>query len=902
MNFENISQFDIFRGTRGSKTAEIIIVGEAYGSEEAKKQMPFVGESGKLLESFLSSANIPINKCFFTNVINERPFNNEMTRFFLTTSDARKQKILPVRGLFPSDKIIYSLELLKRQIEIIKPKLIIACGNYPLWALTENSFSIGNKQGFKIPTGITQWRGSQLRTRNELGSIPLLPIYHPAAVLRTFPWSYMVKHDLAVRAPYALSDNPSLWDEPNYDFTIRPNSTQCLAYLQRLLRGLQNGPVKLVCDIETRSGQIACIGFARNSTSALCIPFMCTEWEKGYWGWDEEFQIVKLIREIFSHPNLYLIGQNFLFDLQYLTSRMFTTPKLSFDTMIAHHVCWPGGGDPSSDKQSAQGIQQKALYNLSSLYCAHHRYWKDEGKNWEKSQAEDILWEYNCRDCVKTFEIHEELTSLIKSFKLQEQFNFQMEVANDMLLPMMLRGVKISMETKDEISQQLQTALQKFDRRLEPLIPDTIKAQLVSGKTKTPWYRSASQQKKLFFDILGIKPAVNKKTGKETTGKDALPIIAQREPILSSLVSKLELRRSVGVYFNTFLKAEVDDDDRMRCSYNITGTDTFRLSSSSNAFDKGTNLQNIPSGKEVEGDVLEVNPLDNEASASFEFPNVRRIFIPDDNYEIAEFDLSGADAQVVAWEADDDDLKKAFRSGVKIHIKNARDIFPDKTKDMTDEQLKQLDHQGGIYHNCKRAVHGTNYGASHKTLVEKLRWSEREALDFQERWFQLHPGIRQWHIRVGNYLSGVQCWNCNTFTTGERICKVCGSTVGRTVGNKFGFRIVYFDRPADLLTKGLAWAPQSTVGINANKGATAITRLVKTEKLPIQLLLQVHDSLIMQYPISDRDYLRQKIFDTLHTISVPYKDPLTIPWSAKFSTKSWGDAEGVKMKLSTINV
>ena len=52
---------------------------------------------------------------------------------------------------------------------------------------------------------------------------------------------------------------------------------------------------------------------------------------------------------------------------------------------------------------------------------------------------------------------------------------------------------------------------------------------------------------------------------------------------------------------------------------------------------------------------------------SIRLPNVRKLFITDPGYVMYEADLKGADAQVVAWEAEDDDLKAAFRAGVDIH-------------------------------------------------------------------------------------------------------------------------------------------------------------------------------------------------------------------------------------------
>ena len=104
--------------------------------------------------------------------------------------------------------------------------------------------------------------------------------------------------------------------------------------------------------------------------------------------------------------------------------------------------------------------------------------------------------------------------------------------------------------------------------------------------------------------------------------------------------------------------------------------------------------------------------------------------------------------------------------------------------------------------------------------------------------------------------------------------------------NKFGNRIVYQDRLDSVFTQALAWIPQSTVALNCILGG-----LLLVKEFPfVELLSQVHDSLVFQIPKSKRHYLGQ-ILEALNTISVPYEDPLTIPWSLKISEKSWGHAE-----------
>lgn len=242
-------------------------------------------------------------------------------------------------------------------------------------------------------------------------------------------------------------------------------------------------------------------------------------------------------------------------------------------------------------------------------------------------------------------------------------------------------------------------------------------------------------------------------------------------------------------------------------------------------------------------------------------PNVRKLFLPDPGHIICDVDLSGADAQVVAWEANDAGLKQAFQTGMDIHDYNGRGIWGNVyDRDATPRKYTMRD-------ELKRAVHGTNYAAGIRTLSRTLGWTEPFTRSFQQQWFQLHPGIREWHRRVERDLQ----------TT-------------RAVRNKFGFRIVYFDRPDNLLPKGLAWIPQSTVAVVCGRGAVRLSKEIPWATV----LSQVHDSIIFQVPIrrcTIRDFadIRQSL-----AIEVPYGDPLTIPWGLAMSTKSWGEVVKTK--------
>ena len=238
-------------------------------------------------------------------------------------------------------------------------------------------------------------------------------------------------------------------------------------------------------------------------------------------------------------------------------------------------------------------------------------------------------------------------------------------------------------------------------------------------------------------------------------------------------------------------------------------------------------------------------------------PNIRRLFIPDPGYLILDADLSGADAQVVAWEADDEDLKDAFKAGLKIHEKNATDMWGDA---YTSLEGSPRAHR---YKQVKAGVHATNYGGSARTLAIKLGWTVAEATNFQKRWFKLHPGIKT------NFHGGVR-------DSLER---------SRRVRNKFGFHIIYFDRIDSVFTEALAWIPQSTVALTCFAGALQVR-----EALPwVNMLIQVHDSLVMQIPKN-----RQADIPLIgrHLLNpVPYDDPLTIPWGISLSDRSWGHVQ-----------
>jgi DNA polymerase I-like protein with 3'-5' exonuclease and polymerase domains len=264
-----------------------------------------------------------------------------------------------------------------------------------------------------------------------------------------------------------------------------------------------------------------------------------------------------------------------------------------------------------------------------------------------------------------------------------------------------------------------------------------------------------------------------------------------------------------------------------------------------------------------------------------ELPNIRKLFTPSPGFTIFEADLAGADAQVVAWLTNCVKLKKIFLNHEPLHLINAKGIYGHKYPKLASLPISKLgdtiakeDHTlNKLRQFAKVGCHAVNYGCKETTLASSLGLRVPEAIEFISNHFANYPEILAWHEQTENDL----------FTS-------------RTVVNPFGYKRFYFDRLEGLLPEALAWVPQSTVAITVNKAWVNIGR-----NLPaVQILLQVHDSLVGQFKTpSSPDELHSillSIAAQFNSIQIPFpNDTLTIPASIKISTKSWGDCLEYKL-------
>ena len=537
----------------------------------------------------LAEAGIQRPECFSTNVVPAHPPHNETWRFFEVTKNAHASGVPLVRGLYPSALVSQGLHALYSQLATIRPKVVIAIGNYALWALTHcTGFTTPSEtEGRRVPSGIDSWRGSMWfcdAAPAPLQDLRLIPLLHPAGIMREWYKRAVTAQDLRVRVPMALRGDwrphppPTTLSPPSYEQAIaRLNLWKAKADVGEKFR--------LVSDVETvpSRGLLACIGFSDSPHFAMTIPLIIpADGGKRFedaWPFEQELELLKLIRQVLTHPNIMVEGQNFLYDTQWFFAFLACIPRCDFDTMLAHHLLFPG--------------TPKGLDYLSSLYCQYHWYWKDDGKEWDVKEEPHKLWNYNSLDCLRQFEVGTVLRELIPKMGQERQWAETLE-RNALALRMMLRGVKIDQSRRGKLAVDLAITASHFEEWFQRIVPQ----EWIDTSSDKPWYRSPQQQRQLFNDILGLRLPTHRKTGQPTLGKEGIETLRSRHPEFTRLFTAIKDYRSLEVFHKTFVAAPLDYDGRMRCMFNVAGTETFRWSSSENAFGRGTNLQNIPKGSE----------------------------------------------------------------------------------------------------------------------------------------------------------------------------------------------------------------------------------------------------------------------------------------------------------------
>jgi len=145
----------------GSPTAELMFIGEGPGAEEDRQGLPFVGPAGELLTKIISAIDIERESCYIANIVKCRPPGNR---------DPLPDEVAECRGY------------LDRQIDLVRPKVIVALGRVAAQTLLQTDQPLGRLRG--------HW--------HRVRGVPTRVTYHPAALLRNASWKRPTWEDMQV--------------------------------------------------------------------------------------------------------------------------------------------------------------------------------------------------------------------------------------------------------------------------------------------------------------------------------------------------------------------------------------------------------------------------------------------------------------------------------------------------------------------------------------------------------------------------------------------------------------------------------------------------------------------------------------------------------------------------------
>ena len=453
-------------------------------------------------------------------------------------------------------------------------------------------------------------------------------------------------------------------------------------------------------------------------------------------------------------------------------------------------------------------------------------------------------------DCAVTMEIRNVLRAQIETDTPNVLETYRNALAKQApVMEMSMRGFHVDEHNRQQSLREMSAQLARLEEDFAFILKE--------GLNHVMNWRSPLQLKAFFYTTLGLKPVRARNSQGEftpTINRDALEKLSVNfyaELFCNYILAMRDLAKQIG-----FLKTEIDEDQRIRCSFNIAGTNTGRLASSMNEFGTGTNLQNV--------------------SRQLRFP-----FVADPKKILVNVDLEQADARnvgAIIWNIFVDEHGKekagayldACESG-DLHTTVCRMAWPELSWPENPKEWRAIADQPAYRDDsyrqlAKKLGHGTNYLGQPKTMARHTKTDVKLIEEFQARYFTAYPLILEWHKWIVR-----QVTEFGYITT------------------QFGRRRYFFDRADAAAThrEATAYEPQSMTAHEIDMGFLNLWRHMPEA----ELLVQVHDSITLQIPNNNLNERIPRILELLR-VDLPLKQGrlFTVPLDAKVGW-NWGDVE-----------
>lgn len=315
---------------------------------------------------------------------------------------------------------------------------------------------------------------------------------------------------------------------------------------------------------------------------------------------------------------------------------------------------------------------------------------------------------------------------------------------------------------------------------------------------------SPKQLGEILFEEMHLPGGKKTKTG-YSTAADVLEKMAPDYPIVADILEYRGLAKLKSTYADG-LASCIKEDGRIHTSFNQTITATGRISSTE------PNLQNIPMRMELGR-------------------QIRKVFVPKEGYEFTDADYSQIELRVLAHMSQDEKLIDAYRKEEDIHRITASQVFHVPFEEVTDLQRR----------NAKAVNFGIIYGISSFGLSQDLSISKKEAAAYMEQYFETYPKIKDF---IDGLVEEAKKTGYAVTLFGRRrpIPELSSNNfMQRSFGERIAMNSPIQGTAADIIKIAM---------INVWKS-------LREEGLSSQLLLQVHDELLIETAKDEEEQVKR---------------------------------------------
>lgn len=411
---------------------------------------------------------------------------------------------------------------------------------------------------------------------------------------------------------------------------------------------------------------------------------------------------------------------------------------------------------------------------------------------------------YAGEDADITLQLKQVFEPIVKEKNL-EKLLYEVEIPLlNVLGDMEYEGVKVDEGTLLQLSGELEVESAKTKKEIYEIAG--VRFNIASPK----------QLGEVLFDKLKLSDKPKKtKTGQYATGEEILSYLAAEHPIAGKILDFRELQKLKSTYVDALPALISPKDGRIHTSYNQAVAATGRLSSTN------PNLQNIPirtaKGREI-----------------------RKAFVPRDaDHILMAADYSQIELRIMAAFAKDESMIEAFKNGRDIHATTASKIFK--------VPLEEVD--GDMRRKAKTANFGIIYGISAFGLGQRLGIPRKEAAAIIDAYFEEFPSVKSY---MDNVINGAR--------ENEYVETVLGRRrYLRDINSKNATMRGFAERNAiNAPIQGSAADMIKVAMIN-------IQQWMKKEKLTSKMILQVHDELVFDVHLSEKDLMKKNIPEFMKT-------------------------------------